>query len=130
MKLMKAVRAHLAAEEMGRQSWPYDMALALVKVKKATKEDTDFFIEKERELVLRYAALDERGNVRMTPAGTFLFRDPALGGEYEKARRELGETEISGDRPAPFRVKPPAEIKPEFIEALEGFVEFTEEARA
>lgn len=130
MKLMQKVRAYLAAEEMGRQTLPYGLALALVKVKRATKADADFFIEKERELVMEFAALDERGNVRMTPMGTFIYKDPTRGGEYEQARRELGETE-AGEAPIPFRVKPPAEIRAEHIEALEGFIEFTaEEARA
>lgn len=129
MKLMQAVRAHLAAEEMGRQTLPYDLALALVKVKKATKDDTAFFIEKERELVMEYAALDEQGHVRLTAAGTFVFKDPARGGEYEAARQELGNTDI-GLQPVLLRVKAPAQIKPEHIEALEGFVDFiTEEAR-
>lgn len=129
MKLIQAVRANLAAEEMSKQTLPYDLALALVKVKKATREDTAFFIGKERELVMEYAALDEKGRVRLTEAGTFIFRDPARAGEYEEARRELGDTDV-GMQPVVLRVKAPTQIKPEHIEALEGFVDFTEEARA
>ena len=37
MRLIEAACAYMTAEEMGRQVWPYDMALALVKVKRATK---------------------------------------------------------------------------------------------
>lgn len=127
MKLINAVRAYLAAEEMSRQSWPYDMALAIVKVKRTTEAEKNFFLEKERELVMKYAALDERGNIRLTPEGRFLFRNPGMAGEYERERRALEDTE-TGDRPVPVRVRAPEQIKPEHIEALEGFVRFCGEA--
>ena len=126
MRLIEAACAYMTAEEMGRQVWPYDLALALVKVKRATKADADFYVQRERELVERYAVLDERGCVRLTPERTFVFKDPAKRGEYEAARRELCDTE-AGDHGRPFRVRAPAEIKPEHIEALEGFIEFIAE---
>ena len=117
MKLIEAVNAYLAAEEMSREKWPYAVALALVKVKRRVKDEVDFFVAKERELVETYAAKDERGNIRLTSAGTFVFKDPAQGPAYEAARKELCR---------PIRVAAPAEIKPAYIEALEGFVEFVE----
>lgn len=126
MKLMDSVNAYLAAEEMSRQTWPYDLALAVAKIKRATKEDFDFFVQKEQELVKKYAALDEHGDVRLTPQRTFVFKDPDQRSEYERARKELGDTSL-GDRPLHFRVKAPAEIKPAYIEALENFLEFTAE---
>lgn len=126
MKLINAVRAYLAAEEMGRQTWPYDLALAIVKVKRETEAEKEFFIEKERELVMKYADLDERGNVRLTPEGRFLFRDPGCAGEYERERRSLEDTETAG-RPTPLRARAPERIRPEHIEALEGFIRFAEE---
>lgn len=128
MKLINAVRAYLAAEEMSRQAWPYDMALAIVKVKRATGAEKDFFVEKERELVMKYADLDERGNIRLTQEGRFLFRDRQMADEYERERRELENAE-TGDRPAPLRVKAPERIKPEHIEALDGFIEFEGEEK-
>lgn len=67
----------------------------------------------------------ERGNIRLTSAGTFVFKDPAKGPAYEAARKELCETEIEIDH-KPICVAAPAEIKPAYIEALERFVEFTE----
>ena len=124
MKLIQLVNAYITADAMSSEAWPYDLALALVKVKKQTREEAAFFIERERALVDRYAATDENGNIRLTPAGTFLFKAPAEASEYERARRELGDTE-AGIEPAPVRVKAPAEIKPSYIEALEGFVEFS-----
>jgi hypothetical protein len=129
MKLMDTVRAYLAADELSRQTLPYDLALAVVRVKRQTREDTDFFLERERALVQQYAALDESGHVRLTPAGTFVFRDPKESAAYEQARRELGSAETGLD-PLPVRVKAPAEIKPAHIEALEGFISFAAEDEA
>lgn len=126
MKLIEAVNAYMAAEEMSKEKWPYQVALAVVKVKRAVKDEVDFFVEKERELVDEYAAKDEKGNIRLTKAGTFVFKDPSQGPAYEAARRELSETEINLQQKV-LRVRAPAEIKPEYIEALEGFVEFTED---
>lgn len=117
MKLIEAVNAYLAAEEMSREKWPYPVALALVKVKRRVKDEVDFFLARERELVEEYAARDERGNIRLTSAGTFVFKDPAKGPAYEAARKELCETEIEIDH-KPICVAAPAEIKPAYIEAL------------
>ena len=51
MKLIEAVNANLAAQEMSQQRLPYDLALAVVKVKRATADETDFFLREERALV-------------------------------------------------------------------------------
>ena len=125
MKLIDIVSAHIAADEMGKQSWPYDLALALVKVKKATADDAEFFSEKERGLVMQYADIDASGNLRLTPNGTFILKDPSTHDEYERARGELSETESQAPMRA-LRVKPPAEIRPAWLSALEGFIEFKE----
>lgn len=55
MKLIEAVNANLAAQEMSQQRLPYDLALAVVKVKRATADETDFFLREERALVEEYA---------------------------------------------------------------------------
>ena len=126
MELIEIVTAYIAADEMSGQTLPYGLALALVAVKRLTRDETTFFLQKEQELVKRYAALDENGNVKMTANGTFQFRDPALAHEYERARLELGNADTPLE-PVPLRVKAPPEIKAAFIEALEGFIEFYED---
>ena len=52
MKLIEAVNANLAAQEMSQQRLPYGLALAVVKVKRATADETDFFLREERALSL------------------------------------------------------------------------------
>lgn len=129
MKLIEVVNAYLAADEMSREKLPYAVSLALVKVKRALKDEFDFFVEQESKLVAQYAAQDSRGNIRMRPDGRFVLRDPADGADYERQRRELGETEIAPTHKL-VRVRAPEEIKPAHIEALEGFIEFMTEEGA
>ena len=126
MKLMDVVMANIAACEMSAQCWSYGLALALVKVKRATSDEAAFFVDRERALVLEYAALDDGGNLRLTPEGRFVFADPSRAAEYERARAGLGDTEV-GVQAGPLRVDAPAEIRPAWIEALEGFIEFISE---
>ena len=123
MKLIDVVMAHIAADEMSSSNWPYDLALAVVKVKKATADEAAFYITRERDLIMQYAALSEKGNLELTERGTFLFKDSSRAEEYERLRSELADTE-AGDRPPAIRVKPPVEIKPAWVAALEGFIEF------
>lgn len=124
MKLIEAVNANLAAQEMSQQRLPYGLALAVVKVKRATADETDFFLREERALVEEYADTDENGNIRMTGNGRVALRGSAQ--EYEKKRKALADTETKIDF-APIEVTAPAEIKPALIEALDGFLVFREE---
>ena len=65
MKLIEAVNANLAAQEMSQQRLPYGLALAVVKVKRATADETDFFLREERALVEEYA--DTETKIDFTP---------------------------------------------------------------
>ncbi len=79
MKLIEAVNAYLAAEEMSREKWPYPVALALVKVKRRVKDEVDFFLARERELVEEYAARDEQGQHPPHQRRDFRFQRPGKG---------------------------------------------------
>lgn len=127
MKLINAVEAHMAAEELSGQTLPYPLALALVKVKRATADEAAFFLEEEQKLVAQYADLDEDGRLRMIQGGRFVMKDPAKLGEYEAARRKLAETDI-GTTKDKIQVAPPEAITPAQIEALEPYLEFVEGA--
>ena len=61
----------------------------------------------------------------MTRPGAFAFRDPGERENYDRERRELGETETEVDL-SPVKAQPPAEIAPAALEALEGFILFEE----
>lgn len=122
-KLIEIVNAYTAAEALSRETCGYALALALVRLKKALREETGFYLDRERELAERYGQTDEAGRLVMTGAGTFAFRDPSEREAYGRERRELGETETEVDF-APASVPPPKEISPAALEALEGFLVF------
>lgn len=122
--LMEAVQAHTAAEEMGRQALPYDLALALVKVKQATAAEMETFMAEERKLVEQYAEKDEDGNIRVQN-GRFRFRDPTDRPAYEAARKELCETTADISLPR-LTAAAPEVIQPAALEALSRFIRFRE----
>lgn len=128
MKLFDAVLAYTAADEMSRQETPYGLALALCMVKKETAEQARFFVEKEAELVRKYAQTDEAGNVRLLENGLFRPKGPEALEEYRRLRQELGETEVPV-KPRKMKVKPPEHIRPCHLMALEPFIEFTEDGK-
>lgn len=125
MKLFDAVMAYTAADEMSRQELPYGLALALCMVKKQTADQAGFFLEKEAELVQRYAQTDERGNIRLTENGGFVPQSQEGLEEYRRLHRELEETEIPME-PKRIRAKAPERIRPYHLMALEPFIEFEE----
>lgn len=122
--VMQAVKAYLAADEMSRQDLPYDLALALVKVKQATRAEMEAYAAAEKKLVERYAALDEAGNVTIRN-GRFTFRDPAAAAEYEAERQKLGQTQTEVSLPR-LTATPPEHITPAALEALADFIKFRE----
>lgn len=119
---MDAVNAYMAAEEMASQVWPYDLALAIFKLMRELQADMDFYVGRERELVFKYGVTDGE-NVKLSERGTFVFRDPSEGPVYERERNELGETDV-GASPALYIVRAPGEVKPCWLAALDGFIEF------
>ena len=91
--LIELVRANLAVKEMERQELPYELAVALVRLRRATQKDFEAFLELEKKLVRKYAILDENGNVTLEN-GNFKFRDSSEAPAYLEERRELEETAV------------------------------------
>jgi len=125
MKLIDVVRAYVATDAMRSLEFAFDLSLALVRVRKATAEEAIFYINNERELALRFAELDENLKMKVLPNGSFVFKAGASEEEFERLRKELADTAVEFSLPV-SRVRPPAEIRPEWIEALEGFIEFVD----
>ena len=93
VSMIELVRANLAVKEMERQELPYELAAALVKLKRATQKDFEAFLELEKKLVRKYAVLDETGNAALEN-GHFKFRDLSEAPAYLEERRELEETAV------------------------------------
>lgn len=122
--MMEAVKANLAAQEMGRQILPYTLALAMVKVKQATQAEMDCYAAEEQKLVEQYAAKDDDGNITLRN-GRFVFRNPVDRPAYEAARKRLGETPTDISLPR-LTATPPENITPAALEALSIFIHFQE----
>ena len=122
VSMIELVRANLAVKEMERQEMPYELAAALVKLKRATQKDFEAFLELEKKLVRKYAVLDETGNAALEN-GHFKFRDLSEAPAYLEERRELEETAVEAaiSRKA---VIPPENISPQALEALSVFLNF------
>ena len=125
MKLIDVVNAYIATDAMRHESFAYDLALALVRVRKATADEAFFYINSERELALRFAELDKDLKMKINPDGSFVFREGADAEEFERLRKELAETEVEYISPA-IKVRAQGELRPAWVEALEGFIEFVE----
>ena len=117
-KLIEIVNAYGAAEALSREKCAYGLALALVRLKKALREEAAFYLEQERALARKYGQTDDKGHLVMTRPGAFAFRDPGERENYDRERRELGETETEVDL-SPVKAQPPAEIAPAALEALD-----------
>lgn len=122
VSMIELVRANLAVKEMEQQELPYELAVALVKLRRATQKDFETFLELEKKLVRKYAILDENGNTALENRH-FKFRDSSEAPAYLEERRELEETtvEVAISRKA---VIPPENITPQALEALSVFLNF------
>lgn len=125
--LIEAVRANIEARKMDEQGLSYSLSLALMKIKRATQTEVEYFAREERKLVEQYAARDEDGNVELKN-GRFVFRSQKDIPAYEAARKKLGDTEtdVALSR---ITVEAPKTITPAALEALSVFIRFKEGGR-
>ena len=123
MKLKEAMSAYLAAETLSREKLPYATAAAIVQVKRETREFAELYLQEERKLVEAYAETDENGMIRIDENGRFRCRDGLRAADYEKSRKDLGETEVAVEAQK-MRVSAPETITAEQIEALSAWMEF------
>lgn len=65
-KLIEIVNAYGAAEALSREKCAYGLALALVRLKKALREEAAFYLEQERALARKYGQTDDKGHLVMT----------------------------------------------------------------
>lgn len=123
MYLIQCVNAYEAVLAMSREEHSYKLAYAIATLKRRLQPHVDFFTRSEYKLVEEYAQRDENGKVILNENGSFNFIDPNKAGEYEGRRGELGMMEVN--EAIEILVAPPPEtIKPVYLEALDGFIEF------
>lgn len=123
MLLLQAVTAYLAVTQMIQSEWEYDLAYALVLLKKELQPHVDFYGAEELKLAEEFGKKDENGKVIYQNGASFECVDAQAGREYNKKRNELGALEIEFAWKC-RKVKAPKTIKATYLEALYGLIEF------
>ena len=120
--LDKALDAFAAANQIRSMVKGMD-ALHVFHMKNRLKETVDFLIEEEGKLIA------ENGGT-VTETGMVIFPNPEKKTQFNKARKELGETPAEVDAEAVvIRIDKCPEVNAEQMEALDGFVIFEEEVK-
>lgn len=122
-KIIKCIKVFQAITQMGEMDLSYTTAHKLVVAKKELQTHVDFYIEKERELIEKYAEKDENGNWEHD--GKYQI-PPEYVKEYLDAHNKLDSIEV--EISAPWKLKElPEKVKMPIIEALMEMFELPEE---
>ena len=93
MKLIEAVRAYRAIEEMLDETWDTAFLAALCRLKAQLADDYLAFCGEELALVMAAARRDEPGRVAIAADGSFTFKDDAARRRYLEAHHRLEQRE-------------------------------------
>lgn len=118
MKLIKCVSAYRAVTELSAMEWSYRQARSILQLKGRLEPEVRFFAAEELKLVRRFAEQQPDRNGAYTVSSE-------QAAAFQGKRQELEQLEVLEDF-LPTRLTPPDRIRPELLEALEGFVEFEE----
>lgn len=119
MVLIKCVGAWRALSELSSMEWNYADAWKIVELKRAMEPQVQFFAKEELELVRHITGQYPN------PDGSFTIT-AAASAELRKQRTELERVDTTLQLELPVKLPAPERIRPELLEALEGFVEFQE----
>ena len=123
MIAVKAVTAYTALCQLMDLEWDFQTAYELLQIKRKLQPHAEFFVEAEQQLMLKYAAKDDKGNVDIDQKGTFTVNGAENVKRYKEERAALGMVEVQYSN-EPVQIRRPEKIKPVMIEALEGVIEF------
>lgn len=122
MLLINCVTAYVVLRELMDKEFDYKTAHEIVMLSRNLKPHVDFYGEKERQLMEKFAVKDERGRVKLEK-NSWTFEDPSKVDEYREAIASLGAVSVDGfDEPVHVTATP--QIKPSHLEALSGFIQF------
>lgn len=122
MLLINCVTAYVVLRELMDKEFDYKTAHALLMLSRKLKPHVDFYGEKERKLMEKFAVKDECGRVKLNK-NSWTLEDPSRVDEYREEIISLGAVTVEGFD-EPVRVSATPAIKPSQLEALSGFIEF------
>lgn len=110
-------------EEMKNIKMPFKLSLILAKNITALKTEYDFFLEREREFVVKYLETDEEGNFIQEQPNVFKIKD-GLEKECQEARIALDNFTVNIDlRMIPMNLIENMEFTPQQLTTLEVLIE-------
>lgn len=125
MNLIQVITALAALNLFNDRKLDYPSAHKLMLLRRQLAPHRDFYAQKEWELVLEYAELDERGEPIVAENGTFKPRDPDSVPAFDLARMRLNAVEL--DEPVEkVKLKLPNDMRMTLaeIEALACVIDF------
>jgi len=122
MKAGKIIRAYAAIMPLMKETLTLQESYELLKLKKKLQAEAEIFTQQEMTLIDQLADKDEKGKTVINESGQFKISGPDKVKEYQAQRQALENIEIEWDAKA---VTIHTErVRPEIMEALEGFIEF------
>ena len=122
MLLINCVTAYVVLRELMDKEFDYDTAHKIMMLSRKLKPHVDFYGEKERQIMEKFAVKDELGRVKLEK-NSWTLKDPCAVDEYRAEITSLGGVVVEGFEEA-VRVSATPQIKPSHLEALSGFIEF------
>lgn len=95
MKLQDLAKSVKIFESLSQGKVNVKLAYKLMKVLKETKNDIDFYQEKSKEIIEKYAQRDDKNEIVITPDQTGVMLQEDKIDEFNKEYTELNETEIT-----------------------------------
>lgn len=95
MKLQDLAKSVKIFESLSQGKVNVKLAYKLMKVLKETKNDIDFYQEKSKEIIEKYAQRDDKNEIVITPDQTGVMLQEDKIDEFNKEYIELNETEIT-----------------------------------
>lgn len=126
MKLIQCITAFVAVKSLAEQKTDYRSAYNLMLLKRDLAAQTEFYAEKERQLADEFGRRGADGHAIIGADGRFALEDTTRAPEYVRRHAELDALDVEWNAPV-RKLSFPESVTPAQLEALEGFVEFTEE---
>lgn len=108
---------------MQDQKMPFKLSLILAKNNAILKQETDFYVEREREFARKFLEQDENGMFVQTSENVFKIKE-GMEEECKAAREDLDSFEVDLDlRKIPVSLIENMEFTPKQLEGLELIID-------
>ena len=109
--------------EMQETKMPFKLSLILAKNSALLKQETEFYIERERDFASKYLEADENGQFIQTAENVFKIKE-GMEAECREAREELDAFTVDIElRKIPVSLIENMDFTPKQIEALELIID-------